>query len=135
MVPGSTFKYGSNFSRLIVKTRLSSRHPIDADANPFPKEETTPPVTNMNFLSIESPKFRKGCESSLSLGSDTEFGYGVRPRIPRTFATVPDLPVYRSPRIRFRSPRRGFDTHAPALATVRAAPQLPAECVRASETF
>src|SRR6187549_2173773 len=52
MVPGSTLRYGSNFSRFTLNPRLSSRQPIEADANPLPKDETTPPVTKMNFLSI-----------------------------------------------------------------------------------
>src|SRR5262249_46344024 len=60
---------------------------------------------------------------------------GGCPHCPSIYVTVPYLPVYRCPRIRFRSPQRGCDTRVPKLATVRAAPQLPAECVRASETF
>src|SRR5579862_2287565 len=54
MVPGSTFRYGSNFIRLTFKPRLSSRHPIDAAASPLPKEDTTPPVTKMYFADIAS---------------------------------------------------------------------------------
>src|SRR5213593_2602472 len=53
MVPGSTLRYGSNFSRLTLNPRLSSKHPMEAAASPFPSDETTPPVTNMNFLSID----------------------------------------------------------------------------------
>src|SRR5438477_446669 len=30
-------------------------HAMDAEANPLPSDETTPPVTKMNFLSITSP--------------------------------------------------------------------------------
>src|SRR5438093_13162983 len=60
MVPGSTFRYGSNFSRLTVKPRLSRRHPMDADASPLPSDETTPPVTNINFFSIPFPKHCRG---------------------------------------------------------------------------
>jgi hypothetical protein len=32
------------------KPRLSSRAPMDAEASPFPREETTPPVTKMNLV-------------------------------------------------------------------------------------
>src|SRR5580698_3009097 len=49
MVPGSTFRYGSNFWSETVRPRLSSRQPIDAAAMPLPREETTPPVTKMNL--------------------------------------------------------------------------------------
>src|SRR5579864_2384884 len=54
MVPGSTFRYGSNFIRLTFSPRLSSRHPNDAAASPLPKEDTTPPVTKMYFADIAS---------------------------------------------------------------------------------
>src|SRR5579871_3876231 len=49
MVPGSTLRYGSNFWQVTVNPRLSSRQPIDAAAMPFPSDETTPPVTNINL--------------------------------------------------------------------------------------
>src|SRR6267154_6622168 len=51
IVPGSTFRYGSNFCSVTRSPRLSSRHPIDAAAMPLPRDETTPPVTNM-YLAI-----------------------------------------------------------------------------------
>src|SRR5580704_11917702 len=54
MVPGSTFKYGSNFIRLTFSPRLSSRHPIEAAASPLPNEDTTPPVTKMYFADMAS---------------------------------------------------------------------------------
>src|SRR5215470_19569395 len=54
MVPGSTFRYGSNFIRLTLSPRLSSRHPIEAAARPLPKEDTTPPVTKMYLADIAS---------------------------------------------------------------------------------
>src|SRR5438128_8441548 len=47
MVPGSTFRYGSNFWRVTLSPRLSSRQPRLAAAIPFPREETTPPVTKI----------------------------------------------------------------------------------------
>src|SRR5215831_2475888 len=47
MVPGSSFK------NVILRPRLSKRFPIEADASPFPKEETTPPVTKMNLLIVQ----------------------------------------------------------------------------------
>src|SRR5438874_13580866 len=47
MVPGSTFRYGSNFCRVTRRPRLSSRQPMDAAAIPLPSDETTPPVTKM----------------------------------------------------------------------------------------
>src|SRR5580693_9119212 len=51
MVPGSTFRYGSNFCSVTLRPRLSSKHPMLAAAIPFPSEETTPPVTKM-YLAI-----------------------------------------------------------------------------------
>ena len=49
MVPGSTFRYGSHFWRVMRRPRLSSKQPIEAAATPFPREETTPPVTKIYF--------------------------------------------------------------------------------------
>src|SRR6185295_12180188 len=49
MVPGSTFRYGSNFCSVTLRPRLSSRQPRLAAAIPLPKEETTPPVTKIYF--------------------------------------------------------------------------------------
>src|SRR5437667_9589656 len=54
MVPGSTLRYGSNFIRLTLMPRLSSRHPMEAAASPLPSEDTTPPVTKMYFADIVS---------------------------------------------------------------------------------
>src|SRR5580704_9409935 len=54
MVPGSTFKYGSHFWRVTRRPRLSRRQPIDAAATPLPREDTTPPVTNIYFGPIRS---------------------------------------------------------------------------------
>src|SRR5215470_9383828 len=51
IVPGSTFRYGSNFCSETLSPLLSSRQPIDAAAIPFPSDETTPPVTKM-YLAI-----------------------------------------------------------------------------------
>src|SRR5580765_155767 len=52
MVPGSTLRYGSSFWIVTLRPRPSSRLAIDADARPFPNEETTPPVTKMNFVCL-----------------------------------------------------------------------------------
>src|SRR5215467_13075465 len=69
MVPGSTFRYGSNFIRLTVRPRLSSKHPIEAAASPLPNEDTTPPVTKMYFADIVS---------SPQLCSEICAGWGAR---------------------------------------------------------
>src|SRR2546423_3465520 len=55
MVPGSTLRYGSNFIRLTLRPRLSSRQPMEAAASPFPNDETTPPVTKMYLAGIPAP--------------------------------------------------------------------------------
>src|ERR1700733_13071591 len=54
MVPGSTFRYGSNFIRLSFPPRLSSKQPIDAADRPLPRLDTTPPVTKMYFEDISA---------------------------------------------------------------------------------
>ena len=47
MVPGSTFKYGSIFLIRTLKPCDFNKYPSDAEDNPFPKDDTTPPVTNI----------------------------------------------------------------------------------------
>src|ERR1700691_5385964 len=61
MVPGSTFRYGSNFCSDTRNPRLSSRHPMEAAAMPLPSDETTPPVTN-TYLAIWFRKFDRSLE-------------------------------------------------------------------------
>src|SRR5580698_6553758 len=67
MVPGSTFRYGSNFMRLTRRPRASSRQPMEAAASPLPSEDTTPPVTKMYFADISAS------DDSIVLWGQTEF--------------------------------------------------------------
>src|SRR5271157_5437828 len=62
MVPGSTFRYGSHFWQATFSPRLSSRHPIEAAAMPFPREETTPPVSKMYLAILFYPLRHRGVE-------------------------------------------------------------------------
>src|SRR5215831_2940654 len=50
MVPGSTLMYGSSFTMVTLRPRASRMAPKEAAAMPFPNEETTPPVTNTNWV-------------------------------------------------------------------------------------
>src|SRR3954452_6394816 len=45
IVPGSTFRYGSNFWSCTRRPRDFSSRPSDAATIPFPSADTTPPVT------------------------------------------------------------------------------------------
>src|SRR5580704_6137855 len=63
MVPGSTLRYGSHFWRVTRRPRLSSKQPMEAAATPFPREETTPPVTKIYFGPLR--KFRKFLRSGV----------------------------------------------------------------------
>jgi hypothetical protein len=49
--------YGSNLRKLTFNPLSSRRDPIDEDANPFPKEETTPPVVKIYFVFVFAKKF------------------------------------------------------------------------------
>src|SRR4029078_10988713 len=51
IVPGSTFRYGSNFWSWTRSPRAFSRRPSEAATIPFPSAETTPPVTKTYFAS------------------------------------------------------------------------------------
>src|SRR3990167_7460310 len=57
IVPASTLMYGSIFWSVTRKPRASRSDPIDAAARPLPSDDTTPPVTKMNF-GAKSSSFR-----------------------------------------------------------------------------
>src|SRR5919202_1337274 len=59
IVPGSTFRYGSNFCAWTVRPRALSSRPRDAATMPLPSPGTTPPVTKTYFVEpvvIVSPR-------------------------------------------------------------------------------
>src|SRR3954471_19201830 len=47
MVPGSTLMYGSSFIIVTRRPRASRMAASEAEAMPFPSEDTTPPVTKI----------------------------------------------------------------------------------------
>src|SRR5215469_11610294 len=49
IVPGSTLRYGSNFWSWTRRPRAFSSRPSDAATIPFPRADTTPPVTKTYF--------------------------------------------------------------------------------------
>src|SRR5436305_15326854 len=49
IVPGSTFRYGSNFWSWTRRPRAFRSRPSEAATIPFPSAETTPPVTKTYF--------------------------------------------------------------------------------------
>src|SRR5882757_1599001 len=49
IVPGSTFRYGSNFWSWTRRPRAFNSRPSEAATIPLPSAETTPPVTNTYF--------------------------------------------------------------------------------------
>src|SRR5215813_6856682 len=52
--------YGSIFCSVTRKPRASSSDPMEAAASPLPKDDTTPPVTKMNFVVTSRPPFLFG---------------------------------------------------------------------------
>src|SRR5262249_32780738 len=60
MVPASTLMYGSIFCSVTRNPRASSSDPMEAAASPLPRDDTTPPVTKMNFVVTLSPPFLLG---------------------------------------------------------------------------
>src|SRR4029079_24844 len=49
IVPGSTLRYGSNFWSWTRRPRALSNRPNEAATIPFPRADTTPPVTKTYF--------------------------------------------------------------------------------------
>src|SRR3954451_22977108 len=50
IVPGSTFRYGSNFWTSTFRPRAFSSRPSEAAVIHLPSDETTPPVTKTYFV-------------------------------------------------------------------------------------
>src|SRR5688572_25943801 len=66
IVPGSTFRYGSNFCAETESPRAFRRRPSEAATMPFPSAETTPPVTN-TYLATGSHRSRQPCRTTAPL--------------------------------------------------------------------
>src|SRR4051794_34572379 len=76
IVPGSTFRYGSNFCSWTRRPRAFSRRPSDAATIPFPSAETTPPVTKTYF----GARALTGSQSSRASGLRAGLDEVVEPR-------------------------------------------------------
>src|SRR5215813_2372115 len=74
IVPGSTLMYGSSLRNVMSRPRFSRRAPMLADASPFPRELTTPPVTKMYFVFLE----RMGRSHVPRTGRDVNVGSSPR---------------------------------------------------------
>src|SRR5881227_2003738 len=77
IVPGSTFRYGSNFWSWMRRPRALSSRPSDAATMPLPSADTTPPVTKTYFGARALTGFqgssgggRRGCGSRVFTGAE-----------------------------------------------------------------
>src|SRR5699024_12554917 len=66
IVPGSTFKYGSNFWIVTFKPRFFNKRPSDAAVIPLPSDDTTPPVTKI-YLVTRSEEHTSELQSRFDL--------------------------------------------------------------------
>src|SRR3954463_7560267 len=73
MVPGSTFRYGSNFWSCTRRPRAFRSRPSDAATMPFPSAETTPPVTKTYF----GARALTGFQGSSARGRRSDFVAGL----------------------------------------------------------
>src|SRR6185437_1227559 len=84
IVPGSTFRYGSNFWSWTRSPRAFSRRPSDAATMPFPSAETTPPVTKTYFGARALTGFQGSSDSGRpSLGAGLHEVIEPRERLAR----------------------------------------------------
>src|SRR5215510_10901774 len=91
--------YGSILSRVTFSPRASSNAPREAAASPLPSEETTPPVTKMNFGPKSSLPFRVVIEPAPNV---VDFAlpildFAVEPRIPQGAEHAGDFGAARNP--------------------------------------
>src|SRR5438105_7294510 len=66
IVPGSTLRYGSNFCSCTFRPRALRSRPSDAATIPFPRADTTPPVTK-TYLGA---RVLTGFQSSRAVGRE-----------------------------------------------------------------
>src|SRR5438445_9791787 len=68
IVPGSTLRYGSNFWSWTRRPRAFSNRPSEAATIPFPRAETTPPVTKTYFGARALTGFQGSTRGGRGLG-------------------------------------------------------------------
>src|SRR5579884_3077786 len=103
IVPGSTFRYGSNFCSWTRSPRAFSRRPSDAATIPLPSAETTPPVTKTYFGARALTGFQgsSGGGGTLAADGGEELAAAEHPlelRLPLLLAELLDARVRRLPR-------------------------------------
>src|ERR1700693_4040528 len=107
IVPGSTLMYGSSLrlvTRMPREARIAAR---DAAAMPFPREETTPPVTKTNLvMDDKSRKFLFYRNTSFGTNLESDCGDASR-------RFTPSGLVVRA----WRQSKAGLDARANGLAT------------------
>src|SRR5512132_4225682 len=85
IVPGSTFRYGSNFCTCTLSPRALSRRPSEAAVMPLPSEDTTPPVTKTYFVGSLTGRARS-CKPAERVEL-AEYGGSLDQRTQRTSLT------------------------------------------------
>src|SRR4051794_12635920 len=94
IVPGSTFRYGSNFWSWTRSPRAFRSRPSEAATIPFPSAETTPPVTKTYFGARALTGFQAssgGGRTSRKLARPQQ-GVELLERLMREAAPEPDQP-------------------------------------------
>src|SRR5437899_7627397 len=94
IVPGSTFRYGSNFWSWTRRPRAFSSRPSDAATIPLPSAETTPPVTNTYFGARALTGFQCSSDGGRTSWLLARAEQCVEPveRLPRERTPEPDQP-------------------------------------------
>src|ERR1043166_8262021 len=92
IVPGSTFRYGSNFCSWTRRPRAFSRRPSEAATMPFPSADTTPPVTKTYFGARALTGFQGSRGCGLTLLAGVEQRVQARERLHRIASVEADQP-------------------------------------------
>src|SRR5215204_4091615 len=78
--------YGSNFCIVTLSPRSTSSRPREAAAIPFPREDTTPPVTKMYLVALGAvvmrPALGKCASGLLPVGGRPAYLCPARPAAP-----------------------------------------------------
>src|SRR5438874_1089182 len=90
IVPGSTFRYGSNFCSWTRSPRALSRRPSEAATIPLPSAETTPPVTKTYLGARALTGFQGSSATGLRVLARPQERVQPRERLDREAAAEPD---------------------------------------------
>src|SRR5437588_565417 len=131
IVPGSTFRYGSNFCTWTLRPRALRSRPSEAATMPFPRPETTPPGTNTYDVDPVAGELERDVLRRGGLEDEERAGRARPPeeRRPRRAMNLPPCPGGEAAAVGLD----GLDARPPVREVVRLGEEGPDVLARREE--